>query len=184
MNMPIGRRTEASMESRANARCASERAGERGQSLFEFALVLPLLMLILLGMIVFGIALNNYLELTNGTTAAAQAISIARGQTLDPCAAVTAPFYAAAYNLTQTNVKFTITISSPPPNPAVLYTLAANQANPSCASASTTTGTAADLIQGDTATVMVTYPCNLKIFGVNFGPPTCVLTAQTAESIQ
>ena len=49
MNMPIGRRTEASMKLRVGARCTSERAGERGQSLFEFALVLPILMLILLG---------------------------------------------------------------------------------------------------------------------------------------
>ena len=85
MDMPIGRRTEASMELRANARCVRERAGERGQSLFEFALVLPILMLILLGMIMFGIALNNFLELTNGATAGAQALSISRGQTVDPC---------------------------------------------------------------------------------------------------
>ena len=80
MDMPIGRRTEASMELRANARCMRERAGERGQSLFEFALVLPILMLILFGMIVFGIAINNYLELTNGTTAGAQALRSAAGR--------------------------------------------------------------------------------------------------------
>jgi len=178
MDTPIGRRTEASLRLRVNARCTSERAGERGQSLLEFAFLLPLLMLILLGMIVFGIALNNYLELTNGTTAGAQALSIVRGQNIDPCAAVTAPFYNAAYNLTQANVKFTITVSSPPPGAAVLYTLASAQANPSCAAAT------ADLIQGDTATVTATYPCNLKVFGINFGPPTCTLTAQTAESIQ
>lgn len=178
MDMPIGRRTEASMELRANARCRRDRAGERGQSLFEFALVLPILLLLLFGMIVFGFAINNYLELTNGTTAGAQALSIIRGQNIDPCAAVTAPFYAAAYNLTQTNVKFTITVSSPPPGGAVLYTLASNQANPSCAAATS------DLIQGDTATVTVTYPCNFKVMGFNFGPPTCVLTAQTAESIE
>lgn len=178
MNMPIGRRTEASMKLRVGARCTSERAGERGQSLFEFALVLPIVMLVLLGMVVFGIAVNNYLELTNGTTAGAQAVSIIRGQNIDPCAAVTAPFYAAAYNLTQANVKFTITISSPPPGNAVLYTLASAQANPTCA------GATADLIQGDTITVLATYPCNLSYFGFHFGPPTCTLTAQTAESIQ
>jgi Flp pilus assembly protein TadG len=178
MDMPKGRRTEASLRLRVKARCTSERAGQRGQALVEFAFLLPLLMLILLGMIVFGMALNNYLELTNGTTAGAQALSVARGQATDPCATVTAPFYNAAFNLTQANVKFTITISSPPPSGAVLYTLASAQANPSCTSG------AADLIQGDTATVTATYPCNLKVFGINFGPPTCTLTAQTAESIQ
>jgi Flp pilus assembly protein TadG len=178
MDMPIGRRVEASMKLRVKARCTSERAGQRGQALVEFAFLLPLLMVILLGVIVFGVAINNYLELTNGTTAGAQALAISRGQATDPCAAVTAPFYNAAFNLTQTNVKFTITVSSPPPSPTVLYTLANNQANPSCAAAT------ADLIQGDTATVLVTYPCNLKVFGVNFAPNPCTLTAQTAESIQ
>ena len=84
MNMPIGRRTEASMKLRANARCASERAGERGQALFEFALVLPILLLVLIGVITFGIALNNFLELTSGATAGAQALSVSRGQTAGP----------------------------------------------------------------------------------------------------
>ena len=121
MNMPIGRRTEASMELRANARCVRERAGERGQSLFEFALVLPILMLVLVGMITFGIALNNFLELTSGATAGAQALSVSRGQTADPCSGGSPHFMRAAPNLAQTNLKFTITITPPTGSPTLTF---------------------------------------------------------------
>jgi len=183
MDMPIGRRTEASMESRVNARRTEERSGgrgERGQAMFEFALLLPILMLILLGMIVFGIAMNNYLEMTNGATAGAQALAISRGQTIDPCMTVSGPFYAAAPNLTQANLKFTITITQG----GSANVLVNNTANPSCPAASTTSPPASYLVQSATATVNVTYPCNLKVFGINFAPSTCTLTAQTAESVQ
>jgi len=189
MDMPIGRRTElgatakrstAPMDLRVNARSAGERKGERGQAMFEFALLLPILMLILLGMIVFGIAMNNYLEMTNGATAGAQALAISRGQTLDPCMTVSGPFFAAAPNLTQANLKFTITVTQGGSS----NVLVSNTANPSCPAANTTSPPASYLTQGATATVTVTYPCNLKIFGINFAPPTATFTAQTAESVQ
>lgn len=185
MDMSLGNRTEASPRMRVDALCPGKRArGEGGQALLEFAFLLPVLLLILFGVIVFGMALNNYLELTNGATAGAQALAISRGQALDPCATVTAPFYAAAYNLTQANVKFTITISPPPGGSGSTYVLASDVANPTCAAPNNGSPPATDLTQGATATVKVTYPCNLNFFGFNFAPPTCTLTAQTAESIQ
>lgn len=160
------------------------RKGERGQALYEFALVLPILGMMVLGVIVFGIALNNYLEMTNASAAGAQALAISRGQTLNPCTTVSGPFYNAAPNLTQANLKFTITIGPPPGGTGSSYTLASNQASPSCPASSPSSPPASDLTQGATATVAVTYPCNLTVFGVRFGPNTCTLTAQTAESIQ
>jgi Flp pilus assembly protein TadG len=173
---------------RASGRCIGTRAdarGERGQALLEFAYLLPILLILLLGMVAFGMTLNNYLEMTNGVTSGAQALAISRGQTLDPCATASGPFYAATPNLVAANAKFTITISPAPGGSGTTYTLATNQASPSCPATSTTTAPASDLTQGATATVKVTYPCNLKVFGVNFAPGgTCTLTAQTAESIQ
>ena len=58
------------------------RAGERGQSLVEFALALPLLILIVVGIATFGIAYVHYLQLTDavrvgGRAAAAQTTSSA-----------------------------------------------------------------------------------------------------------
>jgi Flp pilus assembly protein TadG len=188
MHKPINSRNATSPGVQDNARFRSARGGahdERGQALLEFAYLLPILMILLLGMIAFGITLNNYLEMTNGATAGAQALAISRGQTLDPCGTAAAPFYATTPNLTQSNLKFTITLSPGPGGSGSTYVLATNQTNPSCPAASTTSAPASDLIQGYTATVMVTYPCNLSVFGVNFVPPaSCILTAQTAESVQ
>ena len=46
---------------------------ESGQALIEFALVLPILITILFGIISFGIAYNHYLELTDATRVGARA---------------------------------------------------------------------------------------------------------------
>ena len=55
---------------------------ERGQSLVEFALALPLLMLVLLGMIDFGIAFNYN---NDETSLANQAIRFAVVNSCSPC---------------------------------------------------------------------------------------------------
>ena len=183
MDIRIGSRTQ----DRGNDRCRGARngtRGERGQALLEFGFLLPVLMVVLLGMIVFGIALNNYLELTNGSTAGAQAVAISRGQTTDPCLTAATPFYGAAPNLTQGNLSFTITTSSGPGGSGTSNTLWPSGASPSCPAANTSSPPASYLVQGGTITVKVTYPCNLKVFGINFAPSTCTLTGQAAESIQ
>src|SRR5271170_2799538 len=106
---------------------------EDGQAALELALVLPLLMTVLFGIIVFGMALNNYIVLTNAATAGVQALSISRGQTLNPCTTVTAPFYSAAPNLTAANVLFTIVVTPPPGGSGSTYTLTNKTASPTCA---------------------------------------------------
>ena len=73
MDKLIDSRKAASPGAQDIARCTGARAGahkERGQALLEFAYLLPILMILLLGMIAFGMTLNNYLEMTNGATAA------------------------------------------------------------------------------------------------------------------
>jgi len=56
---------------------------ERGQTLVEFALVLPLLALLLFGIIQFGIDFNNYIDLTDAVRAGARKAAVSR-QTTDP----------------------------------------------------------------------------------------------------
>src|ERR671914_357475 len=51
---------------------------ERGQSLTEFALVLPLLVVLLFGIIQFGITFNNYISLTDAVRAGARKGAVAR----------------------------------------------------------------------------------------------------------
>ena len=138
MDIRIGRRTVASPGVRVNARRRGKRArarDERGQALLEFAYLLPILVTLMLGMIVFGIALNNYLEMTNGVAAGAQALSISRGQTTDPCKTVTARLTQQLTTLRSRRSQFTITISglSPPARDGYKFRKScANAANPTC----------------------------------------------------
>jgi Flp pilus assembly protein TadG len=59
------------------------RRNERGQTLVEFALVLPLLAILLFGIIQFGIVYNNYIDLTDAVRAGARKAAVSR-QTTDP----------------------------------------------------------------------------------------------------
>jgi Flp pilus assembly protein TadG len=52
---------------------------ERGQTMTEFALVLPLLVFLLFGIIQFGIAFNNYIALTDAARAASRKGAVSRG---------------------------------------------------------------------------------------------------------
>src|SRR5205085_10982435 len=53
------------------------------QTMVEFALVLPLLAMLLFGIIQFGIVFNNYLDLTDATRAGARKAAVSRN-TSDP----------------------------------------------------------------------------------------------------
>jgi|SRR4051812_45557666 Flp pilus assembly protein TadG len=48
----------------------------------EFALVLPLLMIVLFGIIQFGIAFKDYIELTDAVRAGARAAAVSRNDTV------------------------------------------------------------------------------------------------------
>lgn len=52
---------------------------ERGQTMTEFAMVAPLLVVLLFGVIQFGIAFNNYVTLTDAVRAASRKGAVSRG---------------------------------------------------------------------------------------------------------
>ncbi len=144
---------------------------EQGSSVIETAVSLPVLLLVVTGILSFGIAINNYITLTDATNVAARQLAINRGQTTDPCSLVANAVYAAAPILNKANFTFNFVLNGTP------YT------GSSCSSLSTSTGAAGNLVQGGTAVVTVSYPCTLKAYGANFAP-NCNLTAQTAELVQ
>jgi Flp pilus assembly protein TadG len=152
-------------------RARALRGGEQGSSLIEFALVLPVMLMVTMGIATFGIALNNYNSLTNATSVAARQVGLSRGQTTDPCTLASTSVYNAAPLLTKSNYTFVLSLNG------TKYT------GTSCSSASTTTGAAGNMTQGSSAILTVTYPCSLIVYGKNYAP-SCTLTAQTAELVQ
>jgi Flp pilus assembly protein TadG len=62
---------------------ASRIRDERGQTMTEFAIVLPVLCLLLFGVIQFGILFNNYVTLTDAVRAGARKAAVSR-QTSNP----------------------------------------------------------------------------------------------------
>ena len=89
------------------------RTNENGQALVEFAIVLPLLLMILYGVIQFGIVFNNYIQVTSAAREGARKASVSR--TLGSSAATTAATdaaVAAAPGLDSSDMGVTVTASS------------------------------------------------------------------------
>jgi len=154
-------------------RKAPPQAGSRGYALLEggaaateFALVLPLLVLLLFAIIELGIIFNHYIELANGVSAAARTFAASRGSAT-PYTNTISALNAAAPNLNS--------YSSPKANQTlnVAVNSAACTGDTTCASA---------LVQGATASVSATYPCNFNIPWVNLS--SCSLTSSASEYVQ
>jgi Flp pilus assembly protein TadG len=81
---------------------------QKGQSVTEFALALPILALLLFAVIQFGITFNNYVTLTDATRAGARKAAVSREQS-NPSALTTTAVRSSAANLTQTKLNVTVT---------------------------------------------------------------------------
>ena len=73
---------------------------ERGQTMAEFAVVLPILVVLLFGIMQFGIAFNNYVTLTDAARAGARKAAVSRNSG-DPAGDCKRAVLAAADNLDQ-----------------------------------------------------------------------------------
>lgn len=76
---------------------------EKGQSLTEFALALPILALLLFAVIQFGVAFNNYVTLTDATRAGARKAAVGR-QSFNPVSDCQAAIRGSAQDLTQSDL--------------------------------------------------------------------------------
>jgi Flp pilus assembly protein TadG len=86
---------------------------ERGQSVTEFALVLPVLALLLFGIIQFGITFNNYVTLTDATRAGARKAAVGR-QVADPVGTAVKAVRDSAKDLKQGDLSVSVTSSWQP----------------------------------------------------------------------
>lgn len=83
---------------------------QRGQSMTEFALVLPILVVLLFGVIQFGIVFNNYITLTDAVRAGARKGAVGR-RLPDPNGAVVQAVRDASTDLKQPDLDVTVTSS-------------------------------------------------------------------------
>jgi Flp pilus assembly protein TadG len=81
---------------------------QKGQSLTEFALALPVLALLLFAVIQFGIVFNNYVTLTDATRAGARKGAVGR-QLSNPQSAAVQAVRTSAQDLKQTDLAVTVT---------------------------------------------------------------------------
>jgi Flp pilus assembly protein TadG len=144
---------------------------ESGQSLVELALALPALLLVVTGLMAFGVAFNNYMVLTDATAVGARQLTVSRGQTTDPCLTLANAVIAAAPLLTKTSLTFKVSLNG------TVYS------GTTC-SGSSTSGAPANMILGTNAIVTVTYPYTLNMYGLKLAATGAVLTAQTTELMQ
>jgi len=157
--------------------------GEDGQSLVEFGMVVPLLLLVLTGIFSFGIIFNQYEVLTNATNSAARYFAASRnnssttsGNTMAPngdaCAYVATIVQGDVPSLTTSSLQYTINYTVTATNTSTK--LANNAASPSCGSLV--------LTSGDIVTVTVTYPVTAQLYG--WAARNLTLSASSTELVQ
>ena len=84
---------------------------ERGQTMTEFALVLPILALLLFAVIQFGIAFNHYLTVTDAARAGARQAAVAMYGPDNPATSAEEAARDSAENLDQGEFDVTVTAS-------------------------------------------------------------------------
>jgi Flp pilus assembly protein TadG len=139
-----------------NARLNIKR-NEQGQAMVEFAMILPILLILVFGIIQFGILFNNYLTLTDAVRVGARQAAVSR--TLpDPVGTAEARVRsAAATSLTDADLDVTVTPYDPLSGQATF-------------------------VQGGDVTVTATYPYSINLLG--FVVKSGRLTSQTTERVE
>lgn len=144
--------------------------GEDGQALVEFAIVVPLLLMLVTGIIQFGLVFNKYITLTDAARNGAQTLAIGRGLS-NPCDPAVLQTVNSGSATGLTSAQVTPSFSS---------------GSDFCGSGTYTYNTSGNTngteIQGDQATVTVTQTFNLGVFGVPFVPLT--LSASASDAVQ
>lgn len=154
------------------------------------AIALPVLLLLLIGIIQFGLLLNKYITLTDAARAGARELAIQRGDD-DPCdpaiqqaliagsdiglqATQVTPSFTTMTSTTTTGT--TSTTTTPNECSTGTYTYNANY------NSSGNTNTTGNVNEGDEATISASQPFQLSVFGL--GVMNLTLTATASDAIE
>jgi Flp pilus assembly protein TadG len=158
--------------------------GERGAALVEFALVVPMFLILMIGMYSFGLLFTEDISLTEAVNIGGEQFAIQRNQGGDPCSTIAGYVVQASPFLTPSRMAYTFTVNG-------TATSFAKGVTPTCPSMATT-------LANETVGVVIpvklsaTYYCT-GVTAITIGTlasfnplPTanCTLTAQITEILQ
>jgi Flp pilus assembly protein TadG len=166
------------------------KSDNRGSALVEMAVVLPLMLVLITGMMSMGIVLNNYLVLAHASDIGARYLALNQGQftntaTGNPCAMAAQQIQAAAVAIPASSISYGFGITTPPPSPTTTWyggpgTGSGGFSGTTGASCGATGST--NLQSGGTVTVSVQYPVVPMV--MFWAHHTINLTATTTEIVQ
>lgn len=145
------------------------RCGNQGQSIVEFALVLPILLMVLTAIFAFGMLFFNQLTLVSSVGVGGQYLQTIRQSTTNPCSDTFTAITQAAPSLDPTKISLSFVLNATNATTTKATTVVGN----------TCSGDQTMLVLQSPATVTATYPCSMPIFGYTWG--TCQLSASTTE---
>jgi Flp pilus assembly protein TadG len=159
----------------------------KGSALVEMAVVLPLMLLLITGMMSMGIVLNNYLVLAHASDIGARYLALNQGQftngaTGNPCIMAANQIVAASTAIPASSISYEIGITTPPPSPTTTWY--GSSSGTGSYSTSTNCGAtgSGNLQSGGTVTVSIQYPIAPII--IFWSHHTINLTATTTEIVQ
>jgi Flp pilus assembly protein TadG len=162
----------------------------RASAIVEMAVVLPLMLLLITGMMSMGIVLNNYLVLAHASDIGARYLALNQGQftntaTGNPCAMAAQQIQAAALAIPASSISYSFGITTAPPSPTTTWyggagTGSGGFSGTTGASCGATGST--NLQSGGTVTVAIQYPVTPII--IFWAHHTINLTASTTEIVQ
>jgi Flp pilus assembly protein TadG len=133
-----------------------------GAAAVELALTLPVFLTLAIGTLKFGVAMSQYLTLNNAAAQGAMSFALSRG-TSTPYTTTTTAITNAAPNLASGSLTKTLKVNG--------------------TACTTDTACQTALVAGATASVTVSYPCDLSVLGVNF-KSSCTLSSTAAQMVQ
>jgi Flp pilus assembly protein TadG len=160
---------------------------DRASAIVEMAVVLPLMMLLITGMMSMGIVLNNYLLLAHASDVGARYLALNQGAfgttaAGNPCTMAAAQIQAAATGIPGSSITYLFGMTPTASSTTTWYggpTTGSGGfgSGSTCASTGNTT-----LKSGGTVTVQVQYPVSPII--IFWSHHTINLTAETTELVQ
>ena len=128
--------------------------GEDGQATVEFAIILPLLLILVTGIIQFGLLFNKYITLTDAARNGARTLAVGRGLS-NPCDPAVSQMVKSASAIGLTSGQVTPSFSS-----------GSDYCGSGTYTYNTSGNTGGNEVQGDQATVTAAQPFPLSVFGM------------------